>query len=126
MSRDVDPLRIATVVADMRRNPAYRFAALTNLLGHANIRDQSVVDHDVDEARIDESQRDIGSVFFVVADPVTAVNIDLDRRQSDCTWAEDVETFARCPIVRYVEHARERIAGVLTLFDPASAVGLQS
>ena len=82
MPGDVNLLRIAAIVANVRVHPGDRGAALADLVVHAHTGDQRVVDDDVDEPCAGEPERDVGAIFLVVADPVAAMNVNLHGRKA--------------------------------------------
>src|SRR6185437_1196370 len=126
MPDGVNLIRVAAVFADMRVHPGDRGAALAHLFVHANARDQRVIDDDIDEAGAGETERNIGAVLLVVADPVAAVDVDLHRREATRLFRpENVQTFSGSLVVWHVERASQSVARPRALFDPASALTFQ-
>ena len=83
MTGDIDALGIAPMSLNVLRNPAQRSPTLADLLSHADGRDERIVDDDRDVSRPDKTEGDVGAVVLVVADPVAAMNVDLDGARPD-------------------------------------------
>ena len=126
MPGDINLIRFAAVFADMRVHPVDRGTALPHLLVQAHAGDQRVIDDDVDEPGAGEAERHIGAILLVVADPVTAVNVDLHRRKATCLLGpENIEPLARAGVIGHIECAGQGVARPRALFDPAGTLALQ-
>jgi hypothetical protein len=108
------------------RNPADGSPTLAHLLSHGDGRDERIVDHDRDVSRPDKTESDVGAVVLVVADPVAAMNVDLNRGEAGLIWPEYVETLAPRWPIRQIELAANRFACASALCGPARPKGLQS
>ena len=106
MTGDIDALGIAPMSLNVSRNPAERSPTLADLLSHADGRDERIVDDDREVSRLDKTESDVGAVVLVVADPVAAMNVDLDRGEAGLLWPEYVETFAGRWPIRQIEIGR--------------------
>src|ERR1700674_548982 len=90
MTGDIDAVGIAPIRLNVLRNPAQRRATLAHFLSHADGRDERIVDDDREVSRADKTEGDVGAVVLVVADPVAAMNVDLDGDEARLLWPEYV------------------------------------
>src|SRR6185437_6395556 len=105
MPGDINLLRIATVFADMGMDPGNRGAALADLLGHRDAWNEIVIDDDGEKAGAAETERDVGAVLLVVADPIAAVDIDLHGLKPAFAPPKNSEPSAGAPPIRPIDPA---------------------